>query len=85
MRILFDNNIPRGLRRLLCDHEVSISADLGWEELANGTLLALAEQTGFDVLLTADQGVRYEQNQTSRQIAIVVLGSNLRSVLKARG
>ena len=45
----------------------------GWDTLANGELLNRAEQAGFEVLLTTDQSIRYQQNMTGRQIAVVVL------------
>ena len=50
--------------------------ELGWQGLENGALLDAAEQAGFDLLLTCDQNVRYQQNFTGRKIALVVLSSN---------
>lgn len=50
--------------------------ELGWQGLENGALLDAAEQAGFDVLLTCDQNVQYQQNFTSRKLALVVLSSN---------
>lgn len=50
----------------------------GWKTLSNGALLNAAEQAGFDVLVTADQGIRYQQNLEGRKIAIVVLSTNER-------
>ena len=49
--------------------------DRGWDRLSNGDLLAVAEATGFEVLLTADKNIRYQQNLASRRIAIVELGT----------
>ena len=46
---------------------------LGWDRLANGALLDRAEAAGFEVLLTTDQSIRYQQNMSNRQIAVVVL------------
>ncbi len=57
-------------------HEVVTSPDLEWEELKNGRLLKAAEESGFDVIVTADQNVVHQQNLKDRKIAIVVLGSN---------
>jgi hypothetical protein len=85
LRVLFDNSIPRGLQRFFAGHEIGIAADLGWERLENGKLLAAAEEAGFDVLLTADQGIKNEQNLTMYKIAVVALGSNRWSLLKLRG
>ena len=45
----------------------------GWDTLTNGELLNRAEQAGFEVLLTTDQSIRYQQNMSNRQIAVVVL------------
>ena len=45
----------------------------GWEELANGELIDAAEQAGFEVMVTADKNIRYQQNLAGREIAIVVL------------
>src|SRR5579862_394457 len=61
-RILLDENIPFGLRKLLADHDVSHATELGWEGLSNGSLIAAAEREGFEILLTADRNLRYQQN-----------------------
>jgi hypothetical protein len=49
---------------------------MGWQGLENGALLDAAEEAGFDLLLTCDQNVRYQQNLTSRKLALVILSSN---------
>jgi hypothetical protein len=71
--ILLDNNAPRGLVRALGGHTITEARQRGWATLKNGDLLLVAEQAGFDVLLTADKNIRYQQNLSGRQIAIVVL------------
>ncbi len=73
MRILFDNGTPRGLARFLSGHAVEEARARGWEELANGELIEAAEQVGFEVLLTTDKNIRYQQNLNARKIALVVL------------
>ena len=73
MSILFDKGTPRPLRRQLFGHEVETSVERGWDTLANGVLMDRAEEAGFDVLLTTDQSIRYQQNMSTRQIAVVVL------------
>ena len=73
MRILFDNGTPRQLRRRLFGHEVETAIDRGWDTLANGDLLDRAEDAGFEVLITTDQGIRYQQNMLNRGVAVVVL------------
>ena len=75
MRILFDHGVPAPLLRSLSGHTVAKAKDFGWDRLSNGELLTAAEQTGFDVLVTADKNLRYQQNLEGRRIAIVVLGS----------
>jgi predicted nuclease of predicted toxin-antitoxin system len=75
MRILFDHVTPRGIARFLPGHIVTKAKDRGWDRLGNGNLLAEAERAGFDVLLTADKNMRYQQNLTGRRIAIVVLST----------
>lgn len=76
MRILFDHNVPDNLKRSLAVHHVETSDQRGWERLKNGILLRTAERAGFEVVVTADQNIRYQQNLTGRRIALVVLGSN---------
>ncbi|MCU1234626.1 MAG: hypothetical protein JWP63_2593 [Candidatus Solibacter sp.] len=73
MRILFDNNCPRGLARFLTLHSVEEARTRGWEELTNGDLIEAAEKAGFDVIVTADKNIRYQQNLKERAIALVVL------------
>ena len=74
MLVVLDHNTPRGIARLLRDHTVKEAKTLGWDKLTNGELLRAAEHAGFEVLLTADQGIVYQQNLTGRKIAVVVLG-----------
>lgn len=72
MRILFDQGTPVPLRREL-DHSVETAFELQWSTLGNGELLTAAEQAGFEVLVTTDSNLRYQQDLSSRRIAIVVL------------
>lgn len=73
MLVLFDHGMPRGLARDLSEHTVTPAKAMGWEQLNNGDLLKAAEEAAFDLLLTTDQKIRYQQNLTGRKIAIVVL------------
>ena len=57
-------------------HNVTEAKERGWERLANGDLLAAAEEAGFDMLLTADKNMSYQQNLSGRKIALVVLGNS---------
>jgi hypothetical protein len=76
MRILFDHGTPSGIIGSLAGHEVTEAIERAWDRISNGDLLTLAEAEKFDVLLTTDKGIRYQQNLTGRQIAIVVLGNS---------
>jgi hypothetical protein len=76
MRILFDHGTPSGIAGALSGHNVTEAIERGWDRLSNGELLRVAEAAGFDVLLTTDKGIRYQQNLTGRKIAIVVLGNS---------
>src|SRR5579863_10295916 len=74
MRVLFDQATPVPIRSYLKGHEVRTAAQQGWDRLKNGELLAVAEADGFDVLLTTDKNMLYQQNLAGRRIAVVVLG-----------
>ena len=76
MRVLFDENTPAPLARFIRNHQVQRPDELGWQGLENGDLLDAAEAAGFDLLLTCDQNVRYQQNFTDRRIAVLILSSN---------
>lgn len=73
MRILFDQGTPLPLRHTLTAHGVETAWQRGWAELSNGDLLAAAEAACFDLLITTDQNLRYQQNLSDRRIAILVL------------
>lgn len=73
MRILFDHSTPAPLAQYLTGHTVTKAKDRGWDAISNGELLREAERAGFQVLLTADKSIRYQQNLRGRKIAIVVL------------
>jgi hypothetical protein len=73
LRIVFDQGTPAPLRDFLSGHAVSTAYELGWSRLKNGELLRLAEAQGFDVLVTTDANLKYQQNLAGRKITIVVL------------
>jgi hypothetical protein len=78
LRILFDKNVPIGVRRFLPSHEVQTVVEMRWpDQLENGELLKVAEQFGFDVMVTSDQNILYQQNLKGRKLSLVVLGSNI--------
>jgi hypothetical protein len=76
MRILFDQGVPRGLTASLTNHDVTEARELNWERISNGELLKRAETACFDLLLTTDKNLRYQQNLAERKISIVVLGQS---------
>jgi hypothetical protein len=76
VKILFDASTPAPLAWFLRAHEMVRADELGWQGLGNGALLDAAEQAGFDLLLTCDQNVRYQQNFSSRKLALLILSSN---------
>jgi hypothetical protein len=82
MLILLDHSTPAPLRDTLKGHEVVEAVERGWEKLANGDLLDAAEAAGFELFVTADKNIRYQQNLTSRKISIVVLGNAQWPVLR---
>ena len=74
MRILLDEDLPRRLGRLLTGHEPETVPGCGWSGIKNGKLLALAA-TKFDVFLTMDQNIEFQQNLATLPIAILVVGA----------
>jgi predicted nuclease of predicted toxin-antitoxin system len=73
MKILLDENIPHDVRHLLPGHEVFTVAFMDWSSIENGELLKLAANNGFDVVLTKDSGVQYEQHLPDIPIAVVIV------------
>jgi hypothetical protein len=75
MLILIDHSTPAPLAAHLTGHKITKAKDRGWDRLSNGDLLSEAERAGFDLLLTADNNMRYQQNLAGRRIALVVLST----------
>jgi hypothetical protein len=67
--------LPAPLRYPLKGHVVVEAIERGWDRLVNGELIAAAEAAGFELLLTTDKNIRYQQNLTGRKIAFVVIGN----------
>ena len=72
---MFDNGVPKPVARGLQNHEVSFAREINWHELENGELILRAESSGFDLLLSTDKNIRYQQNLKYRRIALVILGN----------
>jgi hypothetical protein len=66
MRILFDHGTPSGIAASLSGHHVTEARERGWDRVSNGELLKLAEAEGFELLLTTDKGIRYQQKPAER-------------------
>src|SRR5260370_9622783 len=75
MFVLFDQGTPVPIRPFLKEHTVQPTAQRGGDKLKNGDLLKAAEDAGFNVLVTPDKNIRYQQNLTFRTIALVYLGN----------
>ncbi len=84
MKILFDQGTPAPLRNYLPSHEVTTAAEQGWDDLSNGDLISAAEQAGFDILVTTDRNLRYQQNLTTRMIGIAVVLQSAWPILRER-
>jgi hypothetical protein len=72
MKVLLDECVPRKLRRELAGHEVLTVTEQGWSGIKNGELLTLAEAE-FDVFLTVDQNLKYQQNLKAFDIGVILL------------
>ena len=73
MKILFDQGTPVPLRSHLAGHSIDTAYERGWASLSNGDLLDAAERDGYQILITTDQNLWYQQNLAGRQISIIVL------------
>jgi hypothetical protein len=81
MKILIDESLPRYLKKILAGYDAKTVQEMGWGGIKNGPLLALAE-SHFDIFLTADKNLRYQQNLTGLRLVIIVFPSNKLSVVK---
>jgi hypothetical protein len=75
-RILLDEGVPIGVRTLVTGFHVAAVPEMGWAGLTNGDLIQAAEEAGFEVMITCDQNIRYQQNLAGRRLALVVLTTN---------
>ena len=73
MRVLLDACVDEQLGELIVGHEVIHARQLGWESLTNGNLIRSAEADGFEVLVTVDKNMRYQQNLSNLQLSIITL------------
>ena len=84
MRILFDQGIPVAIRNALQGHSVRTVNEQGWSTLLNGELLRVAEEAGFELLLTTDTSLPHQQNLKGRKLAVVILAKNRWTLIKPR-
>ncbi len=82
MKIILDENLPKYLKRVLTRYQVTTVQEEGWSGISNGELIERID-LAFDVLLTADKNLRYQQNLSGRTTAIIELPTNRLPVLKA--
>ena len=82
MKVFFDECVPRPLRQLLAVSEIKTAQEMGWGRLKNGELIRRAEADGFEVLVTGDQNLKYQQNLQGRKIALLVLSTNYWPILR---
>jgi predicted nuclease of predicted toxin-antitoxin system len=73
MKVLLDECVPRKLKNNLIGHECQTVPEVGLAGKKNGELLALAREAGFEVFVTVDRGIEYEQNLARQDIAVIVL------------
>ena len=73
MLILFDQATPVPMIPYLKGHDIRTAAQQRWDRLKNGELLRAAEDAGFDLLLTTDKNMSYQQNLAGRKIAVMIL------------
>jgi hypothetical protein len=83
MRILLDEGVPVGIAGHLPGHDVRTVSEMGWAGTTNGALIAAAEATGFDAMVTGDQNLVHQQNLSGRTLAVVVLSTNHWPTLQA--
>ena len=75
MKVLLDENLPHQLRHELNPHAVFTVKFMAWSGLKNGVLLARAAAEGFDVMITMDSGVPYQQNLATLPLAVVIFAA----------
>jgi hypothetical protein len=84
VKVFFDECVPRPLSRLLPGHEIRTAQEMGWGRLKNGELIRRAEENGFEVFVTSDQNLGYQQNLAHRHIALLVLSTNYWPILQTQ-
>ena len=81
MKIILDENLPKALKRYLSAYEVTTVQEQGWAGVKNGELIARIDEV-YDVFITSDKNLKYQQNLTGRRIAIIELPTNRLKLLE---
>ncbi len=84
MKVLFDQGTPIAIRNALQGHVVRTAHEQGWSTLSNGELLRVAEEDGFEVLLSTDTSLPHQQNLTGLKLAVVILSKNRWTLIERR-
>jgi hypothetical protein len=83
VKVILDENVPQKLRLLIGDeHSVVTTWYQGWSSFKNGALLSAAEEAGFELFITSDQELSYQQNLQGRKMALLILSTNNRDLIK---
>jgi hypothetical protein len=85
MKVFLDECVPKPVDRLLKGHQCFTAQQMGWGGIQNGELLRLVQEHGFELFLTSDQNLGYQQNPEARTIPLLVLPTNHWPVLKTKG
>ena len=80
MRILLDHCLDVRFAKFLPDHEVVSTKAMGWEDLSNGMLLSVAEREGFEVFLTVDKNLRFQQNLSSVNLVVITMATRFTAI-----
>ncbi len=81
MKIILDENLPKALKRYFSAYEITTVQEQGWAGIKNGELIARIDGV-YDVFLTSDKNLKYQQNLTGRRVAIIELPTNRLKVLE---
>ncbi|KAB8315100.1 hypothetical protein SD81_034510 [Tolypothrix campylonemoides VB511288] len=81
MKIILDENLPKALKRYLSAYEVTTVQEQGWAGFKNGELMTRIDAV-YDVFVTSDKNLKYQQNLTGRRIAIIELPTNRLKLLE---
>jgi predicted nuclease of predicted toxin-antitoxin system len=76
MKLLIDENLPKRLKEVIKEHEVYSVSDKSWQGKKNGELLKLMLNENFEVLITFDKNLQYQQNFSKYPISVIVINAS---------